>query len=483
MKMWQKIYAVVLIISMLFVNVGIYAVFQLTYEKNIETEQNRGEVDYTVISRSITKNMQALEEQNRLSEDAAVDLMKIYEEEYAGQKVRIQLWKNQRQLYPDKEEKEPYALGDGEIHIHIQGKRQEKSLTAAGKLPGFPDVYDLYIEYPLEELNAIWGRLYQIYLIISFAISLVLACFLSVLLHFLLRPLKRLTESVSDIRQGDYSSRVEIKGRDELASLGENINIMAKTIEANIQVLKEDNQKKEQLVDNLAHEMKSPLTSIYGFAEYLLKGRVDPEEAIECYSFIMEESQRMTEMCYVLMDLSEIRHKKIQFESFRADEFVSHLKRAAARQQRGFLDEKRIELQWQSELPENASLYGNPNLLEMLVLNLVTNAVRASWQKKEEGKEPTVYIRLKQIDGGRRRFSLSVKDEGTGIPEEKLKHITEPFYRVDKGRSREAGGNGLGLALCRQIVELHQGTLTFSSMEGKGTEVTACLWNHEKFTV
>lgn len=112
----------------------------------------------------------------------------------------------------------------------------------------------------------------------------------------------------------------------EKAGLGEDINIMAETIETNMRILREDNQKKERLVDNLAHEMKSPLTSIYGFAEYLLKGKVTSEEAMECYSFIMEESQRMKELCYTLMDLSEIRHKKIGFESFRSDEFFSRLK-------------------------------------------------------------------------------------------------------------------------------------------------------------
>lgn len=479
MKMWQKIYVVVLSISVLFVNLGIYAVFQMTYEKNIKTEQKRGELDYTVISRNIQRSMQALYEQNRLSEDVVSDLMKICEEEYERQNIRLQLWKNQRQIYPGQEKKKGDPVKSNEIMIQIRGKRQEKSLEAVGVLSGFPDEYALYIEYPLEELNAVWGQLYAIYLIISFSISLVLASSLSVLLHILLLPLKRLTEGVSDIRDGDYSSRVEVKGKDELAGLGEDINIMAEIIETNMCILREDNQKKERLVDNLAHEMKSPLTSIYGFAEYLLKGKVTSEEAMECYSFIMEESQRMKELCYTLMDLSEIRHKKIEFESFRGDEFFSQLKAETFRRQRGVPEEKRIRLHWYNGLSEDLCLYGNQNLLEMLTLNLVTNAIRASWQKKREGKEPTVSIHLDRAGDTDRQFVLLIRDEGIGIPEGKLEYITEPFYRVDKGRDRETGGNGLGLALCQQIVELHQGTLSFSSVEGKGTEVTVRLWTRK----
>lgn len=479
MKLWQKIYLAVLAVAVLFSNVGIYAVFQMTYQKGIETEQRRSEVDYGILCRSVQQKMQAMERQERLTEEAAADLMGICENDYKKRNLKIKLWKNKKQIYPESGGEIPYAVEEGHARIEIGGKKQQKKLMAAGELTGLSDSYLLYIEYPLEELNTTWGQLNRIYIFISLGISTVLAVLLSLFLSFLLRPLKILTEQVSDIRQGNYESRVRIGGRDELAGLGENINVMAETIADNINRLNEDNRKKEQLVDNLAHEMKSPLTSIYGFAEYLLKGRIEPEEALECYSFIMEESQRMKDMCYALMDLSEMRHKEIEFENFSADSFVHQMREMAYRRQSAMAGQECVEVAWDCKSVAGAELYGNPELLGMLVWNLVSNAIHACRQIDGEnllsqiGPEVTVCM---EKSGEGNAFTLRIKDTGIGMPKEEIAHITEPFYRVDKGRSRERGGNGLGLALCQQIVLLHHGRMAVQSEPGDGTEVTVFLW-------
>lgn len=483
MKLWQKIYLVVLTVAVLFSNIGIYAVFQLTYQKGIDTEQRRSEVDYGILCRSVQQKMQAMERQKRLTEDAAADLMAICESDYKKRNLTIKLWKNKKQIYPKGSGEIPYAVEEGHARIEISGKKQQKNLIAAGELTGLSDSYLLYIEYPLEELNTTWGQLNRIYIFISLGISVVLTIVLSVFLAFLLRPLKTLTEQVTDIRQGNYESRVQIGGRDELAGLGENINVMAETIADNINRLNEDNRKKEQLVDNLAHEMKSPLTSIYGFAEYLMKGRIEPEEAIECYSFIMEESQRMKDMCYALMDLSEMRHKEIEFEKFFADSFVRQMREMTDRRQSSLTGQDDVVIDWDCKNVLGAKLYGNAELLGMLVWNLISNAIHACRQRDRENLSsltgPDVMVSMEKLSDNGHTFSIRVKDRGIGMPEEETLHITEPFYRVDKGRSRERGGNGLGLALCQQIVLLHQGRMVVQSEKGCGTEITVFLWENE----
>ena len=519
MKVWQKIYLAVLAVSILFVNIGIYAVFELVYHKNIETEQVRCEVDYTVICESIQSNMKAMHEQGRLSDDAAADLIGIYERKHSKQNMNIKLWRDEKQIYPDNGEKIPFAVGKDEVRIVISGSRKQKEIAVISELQEFGGTYQLYIEYPLSELNAAWDGLFGIYIFISFAISLVLAFILNIMLRFLLRPVRELAAGVSNIGNGDYSSRIPVKGSDEFSTLGENINLMAETIERNISKLKEDNEKKEQLVDNLAHEMKSPLTSIYGFAEYIMNGKIEPEEAAECCVFIMEESMRMKDMCYTLLDLSEIRHRKIEFKHFDMAAFFERMKHVIDMRQSDVLlsggevstqqvcaaDSANIDgldasdgrsmpvtVEWENELPDGKEIYGNERLIEMLILNLVTNAVRACEQKhdmyKEESKfiltnktdttalteetgkiEFKVTVSIKDAEGN--KVLLCVKDNGIGIPKEKLSHVTEPFYRVDKGRSRENGGNGLGLSLCRQIVLLHGGKFEINSEEGIGTEI------------
>lgn len=128
-------------------------------------------------------------------------------------------------------------------------------------------------------------------------------------------------------------------------------------------------------------------------------------------------------------------------------------------------------------------MYGNEDLLGMLVWNLVSNAIHACCQRDREnlssltGSDVTVYMEKLSDDG--HAFFIKVNDRGIGMPEEETLHITEPFYRVDKGRSRERGGNGLGLALCQQIVLLHQGRMVVQSEKGCGTEITVFLWENE----
>lgn len=478
MKLWQKIYLAVMVVGVLFCNIGIYAVFQLTYQKEIETELRRGQVDYGLISDSVQETMETLEKQGRLTEEAAADLMMIYEEEHSNQDMHFRLWKNGRQLYPGDKEEIPAGVLDGHANITVWGGRQQKELRAMGILDSLSDSYILSMVYPLKELNDTWGRLYQIYILISFGISIVLAVVLSIFLSFFLRPLRRMREQVSEIRNGNYASRVKVEGKDELAVLGENINAMAETISAHIDRLHEDNRKKEQLVDNLAHEMKSPLTSIYGFAEYLLKGKTVPGEEQECYAYIMEESRRMKDMCYALMDLSKMRHQDITFCDFPAADFLDKIKELVDRRWCVGGEMENVEFVWKMEGVAGGFLYGNPQLLEMLICNFLQNAIRAC-QKKEDKEKNKKRVMVCLEDGGSEfRFCLRVRDEGLGMTVEEIARITEPFYRVDRGRSREDGGNGLGLSLCQQIVELHNGIMSFQSTVGVGTEAAAFLWKN-----
>lgn len=476
MKLWQKIYLVVMAVGVLFCNVGIYAVFQLTYQKEIETELRRGQADYALISGSVENTMQAMEKQERLGEEAAADLMMLYEQDYAGQNMRFLLWKNGEPIYPEEETLLPDVDLEGRASFRVQGARQQKELMAVGNLEGLTDSYTLSIVYPLKELNDTWTRLYPIYIFISLGISVVLAGALSIFLSFLLRPLKTMREQVLEIRNGNYKSRVQVSGRDELTVLGESINAMAETIAAQIDRLHEDNRKKEQLVDNLAHEMKSPLTSIYGFAEYLLKGVTKPGEKEECCGFIMEESRRMKDMCYALMDLSKMRRQTITFSDFSAEDFINRMKELADGRRRAWEAMEDVEIIWDVEGLSGLSLYGNSQLLDMLLWNLLQNAIRACQKKEcEEKAVKKVWVSL-EAGSGEFRFCLRVKDDGIGMSAEETARITEPFYRVDRGRSREDGGNGLGLSLCQQIVELHDGILTFQSTVGVGTEAAAYFW-------
>lgn len=484
MRVWQKIYLVTLLISILFVNLGIYGVFHLTYAENVKSEQNRGETSYRLIAKSVQNTMSVLERDSRLSEAAVKDLMRLYEHEYENQNIEITIWKNGKELYPGRENQELISVGAEDIRTVISGKRWEKYFVATSRLSGFKENYQLSVRYPLTELNEIWRRLFKIYIFVNLGVMVVLAVLLNVLVRRLLRPLKQLEEQARDMEQGNYESGVSVKGKDEIAALGNSLNSMAETIQDHIASLQSENERKEQLVGDLAHEMKSPLTSIYGYAEYLLKANPTSEEAVDYYRVIMEESQRMQTMSYALMDLAELRKKDISFESFSAKDFWSRQQETIQNRQLLSDEKQAINIVWKYLLKQDEQIYGNEELLSILLLNLVTNAIRAVNEKnfltnvigeEQENSNSEIYVLLdKDVNSDEETealWRLIVQDNGIGIPKDKLEHITEPFYRVDKGRSREQGGNGLGLALCQRIVGLHKGNMEITSEEGVGTTV------------
>lgn len=486
MRVWQKIYLATLFISILFVNLGIYGVFHLTYAESLKSEQNRGETSYRLIAKSVQNTMSVLEKDGRLSDAAVKDLMRLYEHEYENQNIEITIWKNGEELYSGRKNQELISVDSEEIKTVICGERWEKSFVATSQLSGLKEKYQLSVRYPLTELNEIWRRLFKIYIFVNLGVIAVLAILLNILVRRLLRPLERLEMQAHDMEHGDYESRVLVKGRDEIAALGNSLNSMAETIQEQIATLQSDNEKKEQLVGDLAHEMKSPLTSIYGYAEYLLKANPSPEEAVDYYHVIMEESERMQSMSYALMDLAELRKKDISFAYFSADDFLKRKQETIKKRQ--LLSDKKnaINIVWKCLLKPDEQIYGNEELLSILLLNLVTNAIRAVNEKNfftnatgaiQKSSNPEIYVLLDedvhQDEESEASWRLIVQDNGIGIPKDKLEHITEPFYRVDKGRSREQGGNGLGLALCQRIVELHKGNMEIISEEGVGTTVIA----------
>ena len=195
----------------------------------------------------------------------------------------------------------------------------------------------------------------------------------------------------------------------------------------------------------------------------------------------MEESGRMKDLCYTLMDLSELRKEEIAYEEIKTKEFLDQIERIVDFRQSCIYENEPVTVIYQNQLKAGQNFYGNRCLLEILMLNLVLNAIRACRQKRKETEDEVsviVILGCGRVPG--EQIEIRVRDNGIGIPKEKLDRLTEPFYRVDAGRSREDGGNGLGLALCRQIAECHHGTISFSSIEGEGTLATVRIKNERR---
>lgn len=214
---------------------------------------------------------------------------------------------------------------------------------------------------------------------------------------------------------------------------------------------------------NVSHELKTPLTSISGFAEMIANGMYQKPDDVKLFgSRIVNESQRMLTLIDTIMHLSRIEETEttITWKTVSMDSLVRYAADLIEPQAK----DKGVTI---SVDAEPLYTYGNAALLSELVMNLLDNAVKYN---KEGG---SVHAILQPE--GEDKLSLTISDNGIGIPKEKQDRVFERFYRAEESRNKSTGGSGLGLAICKHIVEKHKGTLSMTSEEGKGTTFTVIL--------
>lgn len=283
-------------------------------------------------------------------------------------------------------------------------------------------------------------------------LSALLLAGMQLFIRKLFRPLQELKKVSGDFRKGEYGGRIPVCGRDEIGEISQSFNQMAEQVEQHIRELGEENQKQNRLLGSLAHELKTPMTAIQGYAETLQRVKLSPEKQEKALAYIEQECKRLSRLSGKMLELTMLSGEPgdIERKRIRAGELLEEVrKRTACR-----LKEKELSLE--INIREALLLWGDEDLLLSFFSNLVENACRAS----QRGG-------IIEITGNDR--GIFVKDCGCGISREEIEKITEPFYMVDKSRSRKEGGAGLGLALCSQIARMHRGKLQISSSPEQGT--------------
>lgn len=303
--------------------------------------------------------------------------------------------------------------------------------------------------YELRDENL---RTYRSVFLAAAAISLLMGLAISA---FLTAPIRRLSRSARQIATGHYSSRVKVHSGDEIGALGEQFNHMADELESHMEYLEEAAQRQKDFTASFAHELKTPLTSIIGYADTLRSRRLPEKQQFEAADFIFSEGKRLETMSHSLLRLFALEQEKAQLRPVSALAIARAVEESTAYP----LRQRQLILEVQVE---DCTICAEGSLLQVLLYNLIDNARKAS--------NPGSKITLSgyRVPGG---YCFAVKDRGRGIPKEAIARITEPFYMVDKSRSRAEGGAGLGLALCRRIALLHGSALQVDSAEGQYTTV------------
>ncbi len=272
----------------------------------------------------------------------------------------------------------------------------------------------------------------------------------------LIKPVTDLNQAAQSIAAGNYNERVTIATNDEVGNLALQFNLMAAEVESKIEQLEEESQRQQRFIDNLTHELRTPLTSIIGYAELLQKIDYQPETFQKGLGYIYSEGKRMLNLNKMLMDLTYYREGELTFELYPMRKLCQEAVDTIAFKAQDMVAEIVIE-------GEDFILPMAHDLMKSVLINLLDNALKAS----EKGCAITV-----RIICGEEQNTVDIIDHGRGMKAAELERIKEPFYRVDKARSRQNGGLGLGVAIGNQIIERHGGTLCYQSEEGHGTTAT-----------
>ena len=447
MRFWQKTYLLTLLLFLVCLYVGLFSLAFFTYQKNVQNVESLCRSEQNYIARSFERDF--VDMQAAGSEANPSLLMDSYGRYYAKEGVQLGFRKDNDLVYssgvkgPDFEN----SPESGKLsQIRIDGERFVVITADVCE-----NEYTMLYAKSVSSLDSEFRALMTTYALVAAAVSGLLALLLFLVLKRLSLPLEKLQKTTEAITSGDMSVRADESGKDEFSELAKSFNHMVSTVTAQMNELTEDAQRKQMLVDNMAHEMRTPLTSIRGYAEYIEKAAIPEEEKNDAAGRIVSEADRLKRISKIILDTAFIRNNQIEkHEVDIAKLLVETAKRLSVK-----AAEQNVIIETD---PGESVVDGDEILLSLLLDNLTDNAIKAC------GKEGTV----KLSSSGK---TVMITDNGKGMTQEQLAHITEPFYRTDKSRSRAEGGAGLGLALCKQIVESHGADMIFDSHPGQGTKI------------
>lgn len=440
--MKQKLTVLILMVTLPILFFMAWFMSERSFTLSMEREKQRTQMTESIVFREVQKTMIKAEYTN------AVAYARQYREYYLAQGVELVFCWNGR---PIADVSLPNSNYDG----LLQGRR-----SALLDTEGSPEKYAV-AEPVNSQLTMILirdvGDLFQLkkhYQQLAFgcagAASFLLCVLALLLAGILTRPIRKLTDAAKALAgQTDQEIALPVGRRDEIGILARAFSDMQKAVQYRETKLQEESDSRQALLDALAHEMRTPLTSLLGNAR-LLQGELPPDERKKIADSMSREIHRLADMDQQLMKLTGLRHEQIETEPVSVISLLKETAERLGKQAEGI----KMEISGQDSV-----IYGDRELLSLLSDNLTANAIHAS--------EPGMTITLYAEQSG-----FSVQDHGIGMTEETIARACEPFWKADKARTRRLGGAGLGLSLCRRIAALHHGTLSFDSAPGKGTRVT-----------
>lgn len=459
MKLWQKIFIGVLIIFLIVFDVGAYFLTFFAYNYNRESEIQTGVNEQSIILSSLSVALLRAEEFNPdiLSDNTHLQtIVKTLADYYSSQNVQLALLSNDKIIYSNIPQIDEEVLNLSDAHtknIKDTVVDEKRILFVASKTAAYPELTFVYAR-DISSIDLFLNNISKFFVIINIAVLLLMSFLLWLLLKRMTRPISQLNQMTAEISDGSYNKRITVNSNDELGELAKSFNRMADSVEDTMRELKNAADEKQQFINDLAHEIKTPITSVIGYADYLKTANSSEESKLLALDHIHTAMIRLQNLSTELLKLTLLQNETADLSKVNIPALFSELKNtmAPAFEKRGIklITETKIDF-----------IIADETLLYSMLTNLIENAARASSDSSR------VILRAYR----EKNSVIEVIDEGFGIKEDEIKKITAPFYRADKSRSRQFGGVGLGLSIVSRIVALHNAELKIISKENHGTKI------------
>lgn len=461
LRFWQRVYLAVLAVFLIALNGGLALAGWRCYDILLDSEIDQATSDQRFIAQSLARDITAAE--STMKPFQVKTLAHAYADQF-GAFVRVEL--NGQTVYASP----GYDNSDPSVHAEAGTQHWDRATFAnggnyiivGGGLTSDESGLRLTLAHTLARLEVEWQAIVWKLMTTSIAVSAVGAIGLFFTLRRLGAPLQQLANVTDAYAAGKRTVRATVRGNDEIATLATSFNHLADSVDATIDGLEQAAETNARMAASLSHEVRTPLTAIRGYAEYLMIANTTPEERAQAADYVIHESTRLQRIAERMLQLFAVERTSLDLRPVP----LAHIVSTAVATVEPKAQQSEVTIETALPDPFRHCIEGDEVLLESLVVNLLDNAVTAS----EPGAR--IWVELKAVESAETPvLRLTVTDEGRGLAPEELARLGEPFYRPDKARSRAQGGAGLGVALVNRIAAVHGATISYASEKERGTEV------------
>lgn len=391
------------------------------------------------------------------------ETIKKYCADFSGKELNIRILdSNKKLIATSNDNKEETCTNINESNIYHLYKHSIKH-----KMIGHEKELDIngtkyYLELTISEedvMKSILKAEKSIWLFFTACLVMIISAFIYII-QCLRIPFNKLQESITQIADGNLDTKIEVPKLDILQELACSIKKMTQRLKRQIQRLKELEEYKSEFIQNISHEIKTPVTAINTAVQLIESNNsLTSEQDKECFNIISYQTKQINNLVNDILNISEIESEKtILSKNFQEVNLNKIIEEAI-----NFVQPNNINIEFNNS--ETITYKGDFNLLLQAITNLLTNAIKYSSTDK-------INISLFRTQNN---ITISVKDYGVGISDEHKDKIFEKFYRVDKARSRKSGGTGLGLSIVKNIAELHNGAVELITEPNNGCDFIISL--------